>query len=140
MGTESADTIVIGAGVVGLAIARALALAGREVLVLEGHGSFGQEISSRNSGVIHAGIYYPPGSLKAQCCLRGKQLLYEYCTRHRVTAKRCGKLIIASSENQREHLRALQNNAASSGLDDLQWLEREQDLDMEPDVRASAGL
>ena len=140
MGTESADTIVIGAGVVGLAIARALALAGREVLVLEGHGSFGQEISSRNSGVIHAGIYYPPASLKAQCCLRGKQLLYEYCTRHRVTAKRCGKLIIASSENQREHLRALQNNAARSGLDDLQWLEREQVLDMEPDVRASAGL
>lgn len=140
MSSESADAIVIGAGVVGLAIARALALAGREVLVLENHGSFGQETSSRNSGVIHAGIYYPPGSLKAHCCLRGKQLLYEYCTRHGVTAKRCGKLIIASSEIQRKKLQALQDNATRSGLDDLRWLEREQVHDMEPNVRARAGL
>jgi L-2-hydroxyglutarate oxidase LhgO len=140
MGTESADSIVIGAGVIGLAIARELALGGREVLVLESHGSFGQETSSRNSGVIHAGIYYPPGSLKAQSCLRGKQLLYEYCSRHRVTAKRCGKLIIASNENQREQLQALQNNAVRSGLTDLQWLERGQVLELEPEVRVSAGL
>ena len=83
---------------------------------------------------------YPPGTLKTPCCLRGKQLLYGYCSRHGITAKRCGKLIVACSENQRENLRALQYNAARSGLDDLQWLEREQVFDMEPDVRASAAL
>jgi L-2-hydroxyglutarate oxidase LhgO len=140
MGSESADAIVIGAGVIGLAVARQLARGGREVLVLECLDSFGQESSSRNSGVIHAGIYYPPGSLKARCCIRGKQLLYEYCERRKVTAKRCGKLIIASSEAQREGLRAWHDNAVRSGLGDLQWLERDQVVELEPDVRASAGL
>lgn len=79
MASETADAIVIGAGVIGLAVARQLALAGREVLLMEANSSIGMETSSRNSGVIHAGIYYPPGSLKARCCVRGKQLLYDYC-------------------------------------------------------------
>jgi L-2-hydroxyglutarate oxidase LhgO len=140
MGSEHADAVVIGAGVIGLAVARQLALAGREVLVLESRGSFGQEISSRNSGVIHAGIYYPPGSLKARCCIRGKQLLYDYCERRRVAARRCGKLIIATSEVQLEGLRALHDNAVRSGLGDLQWLDQDQVAEMEPDIRASAGL
>jgi len=140
MSVESADTIVIGAGVVGLAVARELALAGREVLVLEANPSFGMETSSRNSQVIHAGIYYPPGSLKARCCLRGKQLLYDYCKRRGIDAKRCGKLIIASGEDQRDQLRSLQNNATRSGLEDLQWLDEKHVLEMEPDVRSSAGL
>ena len=119
MPSESADTIVIGAGVVGLAVAHKLALSGREVLVLESRETFGQETSSRNSGVIHAGIYYPPGSLKARHCLRGKRLLYDYCDKRRVTVQRCGKLVIASSENQLEKLQALADNAARSGLEDL---------------------
>jgi L-2-hydroxyglutarate oxidase LhgO len=140
MSAETTDAIVIGAGVVGLAVARRLALEGREVLVLESQGSFGQESSSRNSGVIHAGIYYPPGSLKAHSCIRGKQMLYDYCDRRNIAARRCGKLIIASSEEQLARLRALQDNAVHSGLDDLQWLEQEQVAGMEPDVRASAGL
>lgn len=140
MDTERADTIVIGAGVVGLAVARLLALAGREVLVLESNDAFGMETSSRNSGVIHAGIYYPPGSLKARCCLHGKQLLYDYCERRQIAAQRCGKLIIASSQDQLGRLQALADNAGQSGLDDLQWLERGQVLDLEPDVKACAGL
>lgn len=140
MNTETADTIVIGAGVVGLAVARELALAGREVLVLESNDAFGMETSSRNSQVIHAGIYYPPGSLKARCCLRGKQLLYEYCIHHGIAAKRCGKLIIASSEDQRDMLSALHDNATRSGLTDLQWLDKKEVFELEPDVRACAGL
>ncbi len=140
MSSETTDAIVIGAGVIGLAMARQLARAGREVLVLESHGSFGMETSSRNSGVIHAGIYYPPGTLKSRCCLRGKQLLYEYCESRQVIAQRCGKLIIATSDAQRERLRALQENAGNAGLEDLQWLEQAQVNEMEPDVKASAGL
>ena len=84
MASETADTIVIGAGVIGLAIARELAQTGCEVLVLESNSAFGMETSSRNSGVIHAGIYYPPGSIKARCCLRGKHLLYDYCEQRHV--------------------------------------------------------
>ena len=140
MPSETADTIVIGAGVVGLAVARQLALAGREVLVLEANDAFGMETSSRNSGVIHAGIYYLPGSLKSRSCLRGKQLLYGYCARRQVTARCCGKLIVATTDAQRERLHALQVNALAAGLEDLQWLEPAQVNALEPDVRASAGL
>lgn len=140
MSVETADTIVIGAGVVGLAVARQLALAGREVLVLESRESFGQETSSRNSGVIHAGIYYPPGSLKSRTCLRGNKLLYEYCADREVAIQRCGKLIIATTEAQRANLHALHENARKAGLDDVQWLGQAQVNALEPDVRASAGL
>ena len=140
MASEIADTIVIGAGVIGLAIARQLALAGREVLLLEVNGSIGMETSSRNSGVIHAGIYYPPDSLKARCCVLGNQLLYDYCEKKHVSHARCGKLIIASSADQQERLKALQHNAINSGVDDLIWLDQAQVHKLEPHIRAVAGL
>src|SRR5438093_1817345 len=102
---EEIDTAVIGAGVVGLAVARALALDGREVVILEAESAIGTHTSSRNSEVIHAGIYYTPGSLKARACVAGKQLLYDYCASHGVPHRRCGKLIVASEETQRNELR-----------------------------------
>ena len=140
MASEIADAIVIGAGVIGLAVARQLALAGREVLLLEANGSIGLETSSRNSGVIHAGIYYPPASLKARCCVRGNQLLYDYCEKKHVSHSRCGKLIIASSADQLERLKALQQNAINSGVDNLVWLDQDQIRELEPQVRAVAGF
>jgi L-2-hydroxyglutarate oxidase LhgO len=140
MASEIADTIVIGAGVIGLAIARQLALSGREVLLLEVNSSIGMETSSRNSGVIHAGIYYPPNSLKALCCVRGNQLLHDYCKKKHVSHSRCGKLIIASNEDQLDSLKALQNNAINSGVKNLAWLDQARVRDLEPQVRAVAGL
>src|SRR5438477_12758416 len=97
---ERVDAVVVGAGVVGLAVARELALAGREVVILDAEDAIGTHTSSRNSEVIHAGIYYPKGSLKARSCVAGKQLLYEYCTSHGVPHLRCGKLIVATDEKQ----------------------------------------
>ena len=140
MASEIADSIVIGAGVIGLAVARQLALAGREVLLLEANGSIGLETSSRNSGVIHAGIYYPPNSLKALCCVRGNKLLYDYCEKKHVSHARCGKLIIASSADQQDQLKALQHNAINSGVDDLVWLDQARVHELEPHVKAVAGL
>ena len=140
MSFETTDTVVIGAGVIGLAIARQLALSGREVLVLEANESFGQETSSRNSGVIHAGIYYPPGSLKAKCCVQGKQHLYAYCVERNIPHLCCGKLIVTSSEDQQSRLQSLQQNAISAGVDDLEWLNRADVANLEPDIRATAAL
>ena len=97
---------------IGLAVARALALAGREVIVLEAAGAIGTETSSRNSEVIHAGIYYPPGSLKAASCVAGRQLLYRYCEEHGVAHRRCGKLIVATEVAQAATLRRIQAHAA----------------------------
>ena len=108
---EKCDCLVIGAGAVGLSVARALARAGREVLVLERHESFGTETSSRNSEVIHAGIYYPTGSLKARTCVRGKELLYEYCERYHVPYERIGKIIVATKTQQLDALRDYQRQA-----------------------------
>ena len=140
MASEIADAIVIGAGVIGLAVARQLALARREVLLLEANGSIGMETSSRNSSVIHAGIYYQPNSLKALCCVRGNQLLYDYCEKKHVSHSRCGKLIIASSEDQQDRLKALQNNAINSGVKNLVWLDQARVRELEPHVKAVAGL
>src|SRR3954468_17911872 len=100
------ETIVVGAGVVGLAVARALALAGHETMVLEQHELIGSETSSRNSEVIHAGIYYPPGSLRATLCVRGKALLYAFCAENSVSHERCGKLLVATAESQLPKLAA----------------------------------
>jgi L-2-hydroxyglutarate oxidase LhgO len=137
---ESVDSVVIGAGVVGLALARALALSGREVVILEAEDAIGTHTSSRNSEVIHAGIYYPKGSLKARSCVAGKELLYEYCVAHGVPHRRCGKLIVAADESQLNELRAIQEKAHANGVTDVVWMTREQALALEPELRCVAAL
>ena len=137
---EKLDAVVIGAGVVGLAVARELAMAGREVVILEAEDAIGTHTSSRNSEVIHAGIYYPKGSLKAQSCVRGKALLYEYCRTHDVPHKRCGKLIVATNEEQTGELEIIVERAKSNGVPDLAWLTRGQVRELEPEVACAAAL
>jgi len=137
---ETCDCIVIGAGAVGLAVARALARAGREVLVLERHDAFGTEISSRNSEVIHAGIYYPTGSLKAQMCVRGKELLYKYCENYRVPHERIGKIIVATSTRQFDTLRGYQRQAKDNGVGELPWLSQRDVEKLEPSVACRAAV
>ncbi|MBE0612369.1 MAG: NAD(P)/FAD-dependent oxidoreductase [Burkholderiales bacterium] len=138
--TESVDCVVIGAGVIGLACARTLALAGREVIVLEAAGAIGTETSSRNSEVIHAGIYYPPGSVKAVLCVQGKELLYAYCEAHNVAHRRCGKLIVATSPAQIETLHKILAQATANGVHDLKLLTAEEARAMEPQLRCVAAL
>ncbi len=137
---ERIDAVVIGAGVVGLAVARALALAGRDTIVLERAGEIGSETSSRNSEVIHAGIYYPTGSLKARACVAGKQALYAYCAEHGVDHRRCGKLIVATDEAQIPTLAQLKDKAAANGVPDLEWRTPEQVREVEAAVRCVAAL
>ncbi|MCQ4264049.1 FAD-dependent oxidoreductase [Stutzerimonas stutzeri] len=137
---DRVDCVVVGAGVVGLAVARALALAGREVLVLEAEAAFGTATSARNSEVIHAGIYYPQGSLKGRLCVAGRRLLYDFCESHGVAHRRCGKLIVATDEAQLGALEQLQRHAQANGVDDLQRLDRSEVLALEPQVQAVAGL
>jgi L-2-hydroxyglutarate oxidase LhgO len=129
---ERVDALVIGAGVVGLAVARALALAGREVMVLESEAAIGTGTSSRNSEVIHAGIYYPAGSLKAQLCVKGKAMLYAYCAERGIAHQRCGKLIVANTPSQLAALPAILVKARANGVDDLVLLDRAQAQAMEP--------
>lgn len=133
------QTVVIGAGVVGLAVARELAASGREVVVLEAGGSFGEGISSRNSEVIHAGIYYPAGSWKAKLCVEGRRRLYHYCTEHKVAHRRCGKWIVASSDAQLETLRAIREKARGNGVP-LDWVDGEDVACRLPDIRVRAAL
>lgn len=137
---DQVDCVVIGAGVVGLAVARALALQGREVIVLEAADAIGTGTSSRNSEVIHAGIYYPQGSLKAQLCVEGKGLLYDYCAERGIGHKRCGKLIVATSEAQVAQLQAIREKAAANGVNDLVLLTREEARAMEPQLECVAAL
>ena len=137
---ESVDSVVVGAGLVGLAIARALAMEGREVVIVEAEEAIGTHTSSRNSEVIHAGIYYPKGSLKARTCVEGKVQLYEYCVAHGVPHKRSGKLIVASEENQLDELRSIQARAHANGVTDVVWMSREQALALEPELRCRAAL
>lgn len=134
------ETTVIGAGVVGLACARSLALRGHDVVVLERHGLIGSETSSRNSEVIHAGIYYPQGSLKARLCVAGKAMLYDYCAANGVPYRRCGKLIVASSPDQVSELSNIARHAAANGVDDLVLLDRAGALAMEPQLACVAAL
>lgn len=138
--TERVDCVVVGAGVVGLAIARALALEGREVLVLEAERAIGTGTSSRNSEVIHAGIYYPAGSLKARLCVDGKQLLYRYCESRQVAHRRLGKLIVATSEAEAPTLEKYRSHARANGVDDLSPLSAAQVRALEPQVHCVAGL
>jgi L-2-hydroxyglutarate oxidase LhgO len=137
---DQVDCVVIGAGVVGLAVARALALQGREVMVLEAQDAIGTGTSSRNSEVVHAGIYYPAGSLKARLCVQGRELLYAYCEARGVPYRRCGKLIVATSEAQRTELQAIERKARTNGVDDLQWLERDAARALEPALECAAAL
>jgi L-2-hydroxyglutarate oxidase LhgO len=137
---DKVDGIVIGAGVVGLAVARALALKGREVMVLEAANAIGTGTSSRNSEVIHAGIYYPQGSLKAQLCVQGKQMLYDYCTQRGIGHSRCGKLIVATHESQVAQLQGIIAKAAANGVNDLVLLTREQARAMEPQLECVAAV
>ena len=137
---DKVDCIVIGAGVVGLAVARALALSGRQVMVLEAANAIGTGTSSRNSEVIHAGIYYPPGSLKALLCVRGRQMLYVYCAQRGIGHRRCGKLIVATNEAQVAQLHQIIAKAAANGVDDLVLLSREQARAMEPQLECVAAI
>ena len=138
--SDTIDTVVIGAGVVGLAIARALALAGREVIVIEKNGSIGEETSARNSEVIHAGLYYPAGSLKARLCVAGREQLYAYCAAKNVAHRRCGKLLVAVNAAQRGKLDAIRAAANANGVSDVEPLSAADVHRLEPAVRADAGL
>ena len=131
---ERIDCVVVGAGVVGLAVARALALGGREVLVLEAEGAIGTGTSSRNSEVIHAGLYYPRGSLKARLCVQGRDLLYAYCTSRGVAHRRCGKLLVATSEDQLPQLHSVIAAGLGNGVADLRLLSQAQAQVMEPEL------
>ena len=137
---EQVDAVVIGAGVVGLAVGRALALSGREVLVLESENAIGTGTSSRNSEVIHAGIYYPAGSLKARLCVQGKQMLYAYCAERGVAHQRLGKLIVATSPEQVLALEGIRAKAAANGVHDLQKLTAAQAQGLEPALSCEAAL
>ncbi len=137
---EQIDAVVIGAGVVGLAVGRALALTGREVMVLEAENAIGTSTSSRNSEVIHAGIYYPAGSLKARLCVQGKDLLYAYCAERGVAHQRLGKLIVATSEQQVQALDDIVAKAAANGVHDLQKLNAAEAKALEPALACQAAL
>lgn len=135
----SAQTVVIGAGVVGLATARALAMAGRDVLVLEAGDRFGEGISSRNSEVIHGGLYYPEGSLKARLCVDGRRALYQFCDEKHVGHRRCGKWVVATDAGQLPSLERVQRSAAGNGVP-LDWVEGAALARALPDVQARAAL
>ncbi len=137
---ERLDAVVVGAGVVGLAVARALAAAGREVMILEAEDAIGTHTSSRNSEVIHAGIYYPKGSLKARACVEGNRRLYEYCCERGISHTRCGKLIVASDEMQIGELKNIQSRAHANGVADVVWMTKAQALALEPALSCAAAL
>src|SRR3954470_15376712 len=137
---ETADAVVIGAGVVGLAVARELSLAGREVIILESQNAIGTETSSRNSEVIHAGIYYPHGSLKARSCVEGRSLLYQYCEERSIPHMQCGKLIVATDAAQLGDLEAIRGKAHANGVTDVAWITLDQAQAMEPAVSCVGAL
>ncbi|MCY4127707.1 MAG: NAD(P)/FAD-dependent oxidoreductase [Gammaproteobacteria bacterium] len=137
---EECDVVVIGAGVIGLAVGQALAREGREVLILEKQDAIGTETSSRNSEVIHAGIYYPTGSLKAELCVRGKRLLYEHCNTHHVPHENVGKIIVATSRDQFPVLRAYQEQALANGVGELPWLSQSEVNAKEAAVACVGGI
>ncbi|MBI4984308.1 MAG: NAD(P)/FAD-dependent oxidoreductase [Rhodocyclales bacterium] len=137
---ERIDCVVIGAGVVGLAVARALALAGREVLIVEAADAIGTGISARNSEVIHAGLYYAAGSLKARCCVAGRRALYAYCASHGIPHRRCGKLLVATTDAQVAGLETIAAQARANGVENLQRLTAAEAMALEPEVRCVAAL
>jgi L-2-hydroxyglutarate oxidase LhgO len=134
------DCVVIGAGVIGLSVARALAGAGREVFILERERHFGMHTSSRNSEVIHAGIHYEPGSLKARLCVAGRDLLYRYCAERGIAHRRCGKFTVAATDDQLATLEKIESNARANGVLDLEWLDGSQARQAEPELRCIRAL
>ncbi len=137
---DKVDCVVIGAGVIGLAVARRLAQAGREVIVLEAAEGIGTVTSSRNSEVIHAGIYYRAGSLMAQMCVSGKRLLYAYCQEHGIPHRNCGKLIVATTPNETEKLQSIRAHAEANGVLDMQLLTGDAARALEPALNCDAAL
>uniref|UniRef100_A0A1J3E8K2 L-2-hydroxyglutarate dehydrogenase, mitochondrial n=1 Tax=Noccaea caerulescens TaxID=107243 RepID=A0A1J3E8K2_NOCCA len=137
---ERVDTVVIGAGVVGLAVARELSLRGREVLILDSASTFGTVTSSRNSEVVHAGIYYPPNSLKAKFCVRGRELLYRYCSEHEISHKKIGKLVVATGSSEIPKLDLLMHLGTQNGVSGLRMLEGFEAMRMEPELRCVKAL
>ncbi|MGL4574169.1 MAG: NAD(P)/FAD-dependent oxidoreductase [Burkholderiaceae bacterium] len=137
---DHVDCIVIGAGILGLAVARTLALRGHEVIVLEQENAIGTGVSSRNSEVIHAGIYYAPGSLKATLCVRGKHLLYEYCAQRNIAHRRCGKLIVRTRPEEDAKLHTLMQRASANGVTDLQFLSPDEARTLESQLRCTSAL
>jgi L-2-hydroxyglutarate oxidase LhgO len=137
---EETDCIVIGAGVVGLAIARKLARSGREVIVIEAEDKIGTGASSRNSEVIHAGIYYPTGLVKTRLCVEGKALLYAFCDEFHVPYSRCGKMLVAASEHETAKLGAIKAQAEANGVRDLVWLSRTEARALEPPLACVKAL
>jgi L-2-hydroxyglutarate oxidase LhgO len=140
MSSVDFDCAVVGAGVVGIAVARACAARGMSVVILEQHARFGEETSSRNSEVIHSGIYYPTGSLKARLCVAGRDLLYRYCEARGIAHRRCGKLIVATAAAEEQQLRALQARAAANSIGTVDWLGADDVARLEPQVRCIAAL
>src|SRR6476620_6356861 len=137
---DSIDCVVIGAGVVGLAVARALAQAGREVMVVESHPAIGMETSSRNSEVIHAGLYYPSGSLKAALCLSGRDALYDYCAERGIAHQRCGKLVVATNTAQHQRLAEIAAQAHANGCTEVRMISAAEAREMEPALQCTAAL
>ena len=138
--TPDFETAVVGGGVVGLAVAAACARNGQETVLIERHRSVGQEVSSRSSEVIHAGIYYPSGSLKASACVHGRRRLYQFAEENGVPAKKLGKLIVATSPSELSKLKDILAQATANGVDDLHWLESSQAQAMEPEIYCSGAL
>jgi len=134
------DHLVIGAGVIGLAIAKRLSDSGKECFVVEKNGAFGEETSSRNSEVIHAGIYYPQNSLKAKLCIEGKTALYQYCQSRNLPHQQLGKLIVATSKDEESQLDLIEQKAINNGVTDLNWLNHQQLKTIEPNVKSTAAL
>lgn len=137
---DHVDVVIAGAGVVGLAVARELALAGREVLLLEAARAIGTGASSRNSEVIHAGLYYAPGSLKARLCLDGRRLLYRYCTAHNIAHRKLGKLVVATRAEHEAKLSAILATALSNGAENIDWIEARDACALEPALHCTAAL
>lgn len=137
---DSVEVVIVGAGVIGLACARALSKIGKEVIVIERHASFGSETSSRNSEVIHAGIYYPLGSKKQSLCVEGRIQLYQFCQEYNISHKMCGKLIVATNPQQERQLNELYNKGINNGVTDLQRLTAEEAQRLEPELQCVAAL
>ena len=137
---DQLDCVVVGAGVVGLAVGRSLARAGREVVVLEAEPEIGMHTSSRNSEVIHAGLYYPECSLKAKLCVKGKEMLYDYCEQRHIPYRRIGKLIVAAHEEEQERLLAIRTQAEKNGVMDLRLIDRAEIREIEPAIVGDLAL